>query len=64
VVLEKGGEDQLGRSFENEEVLLRVKKERNILHTVKTRKANWIGHILHSNCFMKYVVEGKIDGRI
>jgi hypothetical protein len=48
----------------NEEVLLRVKKERNILHRVKTRKANCIGHILRSNCLMKHVVEGKIDGRI
>jgi hypothetical protein len=23
----------------------RIKKERNILHTVKQRKANWTGHI-------------------
>jgi hypothetical protein len=29
----------------NEEVLHRVNKERNILHTIKRRKANWIGHI-------------------
>jgi hypothetical protein len=34
----------------NEEVLHGVKEERNILHTVKRRKANWIGHILSSNC--------------
>ena len=32
--------------MKNEEVLPRVKKERNILHTVKRRKANCIGHIL------------------
>ena len=30
----------------NEEVLRRVKEERNITHTIKRRKANWIGHIL------------------
>jgi hypothetical protein len=30
----------------NKEVLQRVKEERNILHTIKRRKANWIGHIL------------------
>jgi hypothetical protein len=24
--------------------LQRVKEERNILHTIKRRKANWIGH--------------------
>jgi len=31
----------------NEEVLQRVKEEVNILRTVKVRKANWIGYILH-----------------
>ena len=29
----------------NEEVLHRVKEERNIIHTIKRRKANRIGHI-------------------
>jgi len=27
----------------NEEVLLRVNEERNILHEIRKRKANWIG---------------------
>jgi len=36
----------------NEEVLHRVKEERNILHMIKRRKANWIGHILHRNCIL------------
>jgi len=31
---------------ENEKVLHRVKEERNSLHTIKTREANWIGHLL------------------
>jgi hypothetical protein len=48
----------------NEEVLHRVKEERNILHTIKRRKANWIGHILRRNCFLKHVIEGKLEGRI
>jgi len=26
----------------------------------KVRKANWIGHILHRNCVLKYVIESKI----
>jgi hypothetical protein len=30
----------------NEAVLHRVKKERNIFHTMRRRKVNWIGHIL------------------
>jgi hypothetical protein len=48
----------------NEEVLHRVKEERNILHTIKKRKANWIGHILRRNCLLKHVIEGKLEGRI
>jgi hypothetical protein len=48
----------------NEDVLHRVKEERNILHTIKRRNANWIGHILHRNCLLKHVIEGKLEGRI
>jgi len=44
-----------------EEVFRRVKEEGNVLHTIK-RKANWIGHILRRNCFLKHVNEGKIEG--
>jgi hypothetical protein len=44
----------------NEEVLLTVKERRNILHEISKRKANWIGHILHRNCLLQQVVEGKI----
>jgi ribosomal 50S subunit-associated protein YjgA (DUF615 family) len=38
-----------------------VKEERNIVHTIKRRKANWIGHILRRNCLLKHVIEGKIE---
>jgi hypothetical protein len=48
----------------NEEVLNRVKEERNIVYTIKRRKANWIGHILRRNCLLKHVIEGKLEGRI
>jgi hypothetical protein len=48
----------------NEEVLHRVKEERNIVHTIKRRKANGIGHILRRNCLLKHVIEGKLEGRI
>jgi hypothetical protein len=48
----------------NEEVLHRVKEERNIVHTIKRRKANWIGDILRRNCLLKHVIEGKLEGRI
>jgi hypothetical protein len=40
----------------NEDVLLRVKEQRNIL--------NWIGHIFHRNCLLQWVTEGKIQGGI
>ena len=44
----------------NEEVLLRVKEQRNILREISKRKANWIGHILRRNCLLQRVIEGKI----
>jgi len=48
----------------NEEVLLRVNEKRNILHEIRKRKANWIGHILRRNCLLQRVIEGKIKGGI
>jgi hypothetical protein len=45
----------------NEEVLLRVKEQRNILHKISKQKANWIGHILRRNCQLQQVIEGKIE---
>jgi hypothetical protein len=48
----------------NEEVLHRVKERRNIIHTIKRRKTDWIGYILWGNCLLKQVTGGKIEGRI
>ena len=48
----------------NEEVLLRVNEQRNILHEIRKRKANWVGHILRGNCLLKQVIEGKIKGEM
>ena len=48
----------------NEEVLPRVNEQRNILHEIRERKANWIGHILRRNCLLKQVIEGKIKGEM
>jgi hypothetical protein len=48
----------------NEEVLHKVKEERNILHTIKSMKFNCIGHILRRICFLKLVIFGKIKGRV
>jgi len=48
----------------NEEVLLKVKVQKNILHEISKGKANLIGHILHRNCLIERVIEGKIKGEI
>ena len=48
----------------NEEVLLEVNEQRNILHAIRKRKANWIGHILRINCLIRQVIEGKIKGEM
>jgi hypothetical protein len=63
-VQEIDGEDHLDDRVGNEEVLQRVKKERNILLTIKRRKANWTGHTLRRDCLLKHVIEGKIEVRI
>jgi len=48
----------------NEDVLLRVNEQRKILHEIRKRKANWVGHILRRNCLLKQVIAGKIKGEI
>jgi hypothetical protein len=63
VVLEKVGEDQLGRFVRNELVLHKVNGDRNNLHTKKI-KPNRIGHILRRNCLLKHITEEKLEGKI
>jgi hypothetical protein len=48
----------------NEDVLLRVKEQRNILHEILKREAKWIGHILCRNCLLQRVIKRKIKGGI
>jgi hypothetical protein len=48
----------------NDGILQRLKAERNILHTIRRRKANWIGHILRKNYLVKRVIEGKIERKV
>jgi hypothetical protein len=48
----------------NQEILHRVKEERNIVHIIKGRVVNWIGDILCRNCLLKRAAERKIQGRI
>jgi hypothetical protein len=44
-------------------VLHRDKEKRNILRTIKRRKANLIGYRFRSNSLPKHVTEGKIEVR-
>ena len=62
-VLEEDGQISWTDLVRNEEVLLRVNEQRNILHEIRKRKANWIGYILRRNYLLKLVIEGKIKGR-
>jgi hypothetical protein len=57
----RGRTEKISRTdrVRNDEVLHRIKEERNILHTVKRRKANWIGHILRGNCLLQHIIERK-----
>ena len=47
--------------FISQYVVSRVKEQSNILHEIRKRKANWIGHILRRNCLLQRVIEGKIQ---
>ena len=37
----------------NEDVLLRVNEQRNILHEIRTRKANWIDHVFSKTGYLR-----------
>jgi hypothetical protein len=63
VVLQKDGEDKLDRSCEKWRSITKVKKEMNVLHTIR-RNANWCVHTYCRNCILKQVIEGKAEGRI
>ena len=47
----------------NYEVLKRVKEQRNIVHTIKRRNVNCIGHTLNRNYHVNHVIEGKKEER-
>jgi hypothetical protein len=39
-------------------------EKRYILHTIKRRMANLIGDVLGRDCFLKHIIEGKLQGGI
>jgi hypothetical protein len=60
MVLGKNGEDRWTDCVRSE-VLQRVKEKTNILPTIKGKKAKCIGQIMHRNCLLKRVIEGKTE---
>jgi hypothetical protein len=44
--------------------MFRAKEQRNILHEINKRKANWIGYILRRHCLRQRVIEGNIKGGV
>ena len=46
-----------------EEIINRVHEEWNtsILHTINRKKAHWSGRMLHRNCLLKHVIEGRME---
>jgi transcriptional regulator of heat shock response len=62
-MLQKAGEDQVDRMCEKQ-IITQSEEARNIVHTIKRRKENRIGHILSRNCRLTPITEGKIEGEI
>jgi hypothetical protein len=52
----------LDRSCVTGRSILKNQAGKDILRTIKRRKANWIGHTLRRNCLLKHGIEGKIEG--
>jgi hypothetical protein len=48
----------------NEAVLRRVKEDSISLRKIKKRKTNGVGNIVRMNFLLKYVMEGKLEGRV
>jgi hypothetical protein len=61
-MLEKDGEISWTNRVKNEEVLHRMKEERDVHPTVKRKKAIRIGHVLRTNSLLTHVIVGKMEG--
>ena len=45
------------------QIFRRVREERNVLRTIRRRKAKWIGHTLRRNCVLIDSIEGEVERR-
>jgi hypothetical protein len=50
--------DYFDQSLKNEEVIGKINRKKNTLHTVNRRKETWFGHFLRRNCLVKDLIEG------
>jgi hypothetical protein len=48
----------------HKELLRNVEEQRNVLHKIDRKNANWIGHTLHRNCLLKHVTRVNKEGKI
>jgi hypothetical protein len=64
VLLKKDGEDQLDRLCEKWGSITQSSRKNGISYITKRKRKNadWIHHILRSNCLLKHVTEAKIGG--
>ena len=59
MVLDKDGEDQLDGSCERWNI--KKSRKKGTSYKTKQRNANWIGHILSTNCLLQHVVQWKTE---
>jgi hypothetical protein len=60
-LLKRFGQDELDRSCEKLRRITYIRGERNVVQTIKHRKANCFGHNIRRDCSL-HVIEGNIEG--
>ena len=47
----------------NEEVLKKATEKESLMLIIRTRKKNWIGHILRGDSLQREIMEGRMKGK-
>jgi len=47
----------------NEEVLKKATEKESLMLIIRTRKKNWIGHILRGDSLQREIMEGRLEGK-
>ena len=61
--MEKNGKISSVDKVRNEEVLERVRIDRELLNALRIRKKRWIGHVLRGNGMLKEIIQGRMEGK-